>query len=114
MEEKGFLTWFPGKKKTLRNNYAVLEEASKMLGFSSEEIASLIKAFRRTSCGILNFQSGHLEISLGKEDEGTGLHLTLEYEKGRVRKLADYSYNLRLLDTLLCRKPEQAEGEIHD
>jgi hypothetical protein len=85
-----------------------------MLGFSSEEVASLIKAFSKTTFGVLSFMSGHLEVSLGKDSERRGFVLNLAYEKGGVLKTTEYSYDLRLLDTLLCRRSDQTEGDTCD
>lgn len=96
MEEKSFLSWFPERKKTIKNSYQILEEVIGLLGLDSDELPFLFKLLKKTTCSNLNFKYGHLEILLDRnpDTESKQIQMTLAYEKGATQKLTHYDYGL--------------------
>lgn len=115
MKEQGFLSRFPNQKGISKNSYQILDEVSKLLGLSGEEMPLLFKLLRKSDYGLLRFRCGDMWIHLDRNPdctEGSNLIVTLAFEKDQAEKLFHYCYDLRQLEALLRHKHDDGiQGE---
>lgn len=116
MDEKDFLSWFPTRKKPLKNSYMVLEEVSTLLGFGCDEMKFLFRLLRKMDSGSLNFRFGNLEVLVERSQEHTPkqIEMNLFYEKGSISKMANYDYDLHNLEALFSNKSRSALIKLLD